>query len=475
MAANLGTSVDEARARLQRQPYVAALTAQALALYPASYAGFWIDHANDGSLTFAFTSDRGTTTPGSSEDEVAQVPADVDGVAQVPADVVAPIQAGVDDVAPIQAGVDEIAPVQANGDEVAPVQADGDEVAQIQADLIGVNATTLYPSLADATFTGVAAEYTYAELMAAWNSLYWQLEVLRAAGIGVAYVAIDVVANRVDVVVEDSGSAAQLERIYVADTTPVRVRVGDVTSTDLHHSACGSRLTCENPLRGGTGIGYRYHEAGGGETFWYTCTGGFTATNGSSSYLLTAAHCVDRGRIVYSADQRIGGVPNEGVSDIGVFEDPQGNFRYLDVARIFVEPPFEKDHFWTVDNIVYANDALKRYQIRAVADPDTDVVPGLQLCAAGMTSGYECYSVARAYTVHYDEQRGQYRIYALDFSHEDGTCDSRPGDSGGPIFAVNTAFGILSGQVVVEGYGLHCVATHARHAEEELGLRILTN
>jgi hypothetical protein len=224
--------------------------------------------------------------------------------------------------------------------------------------------------------------------------------------------AMVVMADRVDL-----GGATPEEvaaRIEGVAGVPVRIRILDRRSGDLSAEAGGGiegggRVEGDDPADGKR----------------YFCTTGFVVTDGRRGGIVTAAHCPDR---VEYRDAGGPGVPLEFVGGWGAqFQDVQvhvGQVDHLDGAQ---RPVFR------------ASDALRpqrgqRQRARTRA--------GETVCHRGESSGYSCAEV-------------ELTDYAPPGTLCGGLClptwvtvagpGCRNGDSGGPVFAGTTAFGILKG------------------------------
>lgn len=404
---------DEAEERLQRQPYLPALRALALASYGATYGGAWIDNMNGGAIALGF----------------------VTGGLAVP-------------------------------------DTGSDLQAQLQADALHLSFSTAYPHFADAEFVGVGVAHSAAELLLGYQLISSQLEALRSGGVSIDYLDIDFPRNVVELIVPTQDDAQAVASSF--GSLPIEIRVADAVLTE-HHNGCSSRSDCHS-LRGGIVL------QDDRQVDW--CTSSFIATNvpqgGSNTYVLSAGHCFEQGEIVHHDELRIGGAARSIQEQI--LEDVNGNLRYVDAARIFIEGPSGNDlHFTATPRIFVTSHDTSRV-VKAVMTPD-DIGSGDTVCQSGRITHYRCYEVTSPYTVHYDEERGQYRFYSLEYwdrgadgiltTGENG-CKAMDGDSGAPVFLGQTAYGILSGSFGFDDQVIACVATHALHAEEALEVGITT-
>ena len=156
----------------------------------------------------------------------------------------------------------------------------------------------------------------------------------------------------------------------------------------------------------------------------YFCTTGFVVTNGRRSGIVTAAHCPDQ------VEYRDGGSAGEKLDFVGgwgaQFQDVQVHVRRVEAA----EP--QRAVFRAGDKLRPQIDRRLRARTRA----------GETVCHQGVSSGYSCAQV-------------ELTDYAPPGDLCGGLCTPtwvtvagpgcRNGDSGGPVFAGTTAFGILKG------------------------------
>lgn len=95
------------------------------------------------------------------------------------------------------------------------------------------------------------------------------------------------------------------------------------------------------------------------------------------------------------------------------------------------------------NEIAYANTSMT---ITAVADPLTFPV-GTTVCKQGNATGYTCGTIQGLNSTTYNGVSGTY----IRVARNGGGDMVRPGDSGGPVFGANTAYGIVHSQVITSG------------------------
>jgi hypothetical protein len=194
--------------------------------------------------------------------------------------------------------------------------------------------------------------------------------------------------------------AARIERVT---GVPVRIRILDGPSEDFA-SPGGGRLEGDNPQDGKR----------------YFCTTGFVVTNGAQTGIVTAAHCPDQVEYRDAAKAR---VPLQFAGGWGSqFQDVQVHVGGEERQPLFL-----------------AKDALRPQMGRRLR---AGTRAGETVCHRGESSGYSCAQV-------------EYTDYAPPGDLCGGACHPtwvtvsgpgcRNGDSGGPVFAGTTAFGILKG------------------------------
>ncbi len=213
--------------------------------------------------------------------------------------------------------------------------------------------------------------------------------------------ALVVMVDRADL--RGATPTAVAERIEALVGIPVRIRVLDGEPQD-NAVVGGRRVEGQDP----------------GQDRRLFCTTGFVVTDGARSGIVTAAHCPD-GLTYYAADGAQ--VPLEFVGGWGaLFQDVQVHVAAVEKPPLFRAGSAERPQLG------------QRLRARTRA--------GETVCHRGESSGYSCSEV-------------ELTDYAPPGDLCGGKCDPswvtvagpscRNGDSGGPVFAGTTAFGILKG------------------------------
>jgi len=196
------------------------------------------------------------------------------------------------------------------------------------------------------------------------------------------------------------------EELEALTGVPVRLRIVGTESTDLAVDG-GARVEGIDPRNGRR----------------YACTTGFVVTDGARTGVVTAAHCPDT-LTYYDPDG--GETALDFVGEWGVaFQDVQ----------VHVSPKAQRPLF-------YANSGKSDARILGGSRVRTSTRAGDAVCHRGETTGYSCSQVELV-------------DYAPPGDLCAGPCDPvwvtvagpscRGGDSGGPIFSGNVAFGIAKG------------------------------
>ena len=276
------------------------------------------------------------------------------------------------------------------------------------------------------------ADYTSAELRAVHRRLSAALDELQQEGLGARTVSTAIARNRVQVGVT---------RLSEANRRAIARRFGGaVEPVSLKTVAPTSRGFSYPPLKGGLTI-----DSPQGLTS-YRCTSAFVASGGGSDYLLTAGHC---------------GPVNSGWLHGSVFIGRMtGNsFRNgssADAGKIQIRPTDRS-------NLVYISDSNLR-PIRAVNFSD---VVGSSICMSGNTSGYVCGTIRSTdFTADY----GAVTIYR----QRTASFPARAGDSGGPVFAANSAYGIISGNATYSDGNQDAIYSNIQLAQQALGVNVRT-
>lgn len=240
---------------------------------------------------------------------------------------------------------------------------------------------------------------------------------LRAAGILVYTVGIDLAADRVHVTVRD-------DTMYVRSEFADRYGNGVlVVAGEAPTPTCSGRGNCANPLKGGLNINRANAN----------CSSGFVAKASSNYYLLTAGHCGQLDSIWYHNNSQIGTIQKRTYSDGG----------FADAAGI-------KINAGQKSNLVFHGSLTAFF---AVIGADNSTGVGDVFClSARYVSSYDCgYVTDVSETVcNNDPAQGDPCIY--DYTIADA-IEAQGGSSGGAIFTPPAssnvyAKGIQSGIVV---------------------------
>jgi hypothetical protein len=248
--------------------------------------------------------------------------------------------------------------------------------------------------------------------------------------------------NAVVVEVSSKASTGDQERANAISTllpdVKVQVRSSPQQDFEIKADACSSKsgrdAHCDRPMRGGT-------EITGSAERW-VCSAGLLAKAGETYYMMTAGHCiVDEGGsnvpwIMFNSSNTAEGIGNSGGFVYGEkYKNPGGTG---DSGAIAINPT----SYWHtgLNAYAYAYTYAEEYPTLGVAEPYV----GLGVCHLGIStpnngSGTNCGEVLLMHaTVTYSEGN------TLNNMAKSSAC-SHPGDSGGPFYASNYAYGTTSG------------------------------
>ena len=205
---------------------------------------------------------------------------------------------------------------------------------------------------------------------------------------------------------ERHGVAEMERRLVQLAGVPSRVRVLDGTTANADLRG-GARIVGPDAVTG------RHNY----------CTTGFVVTDGARTGIVTAAHCPDAPTYL-----------DPGGGEIELSFGGQWGWSYQDV-QLHVSDRAQRPLF-------YADTAKSAARTVAGQRTRSSTRAGDAVCHRGETSGYSCSEVELV-------------DYAPPGDLCGGPCDAvwvtvggpscRPGDSGGPVFSGNTAFGIMKG------------------------------
>lgn len=200
-----------------------------------------------------------------------------------------------------------------------------------------------------------------------------------------------------------------------------------------------SRANSYPPLKGGLTI-----DSPQGLTT-YQCTSAFVGRDGGAHFLLTAGHC---------GDVNSGWLHN--VFYIGMMRRDSFRNGSSDAAAIRISSADSS-------NLVYINDS----NFRPIRGTNLGDVVGAAVCMSATMSGYVCGTITDTdFTADY----GAVTLHRQRLA----SFPSIPGDSGGPIFSGNTAYGIVSGFVEFSDGNRDAIYSHIANAQSALGLQVRT-
>jgi hypothetical protein len=283
------------------------------------------------------------------------------------------------------------------------------------------------------TDTGLAGEFHFTSATSSWDELevaHREVDEGLQSNIeaGQVETLLDPVANAV--VVREAGSAGlavkeEVQRSANAVDVVVRARPDNRQRLNIELRSCGNFLGawfCDKPLRGGASIEPDFSKEG----FGYTglCTAGFKAIGNGNRFILTAGHCA---RSVVNWASR----PTSKVEKpIGAVE--ASSFPIHDWAKIKASGSYWDTSPWPSQVAHFSEN-----QEQSIFYEGYSYV-GQYVCHSGTKTGTSCGAV-RALDVTGDSGEGL--IYHLT---EFGEVCGINGDSGGPVFAGSTAYGLYS-------------------------------
>ncbi len=272
-----------------------------------------------------------------------------------------------------------------------------------------------------------SAEFTWAELEAAHRQLDKELDNLLEAQL--VQTSLDPKAN--SIVVSEAKDAskfeAQISAAVVASKARVDVRPIEQERFVAEPFACdvGNRY-CDKPLRAGVYIDWAGSHAG-------ACTAGFKALGNafSNRFVLTAGHCYKG-----SADWAARNSKNE---SFYLGHGEEGSYPGGDWAKLRVNGAGFGE-YW--DEVPWQSLAVYWGGSQNIPiEHESSSYVGESICHSGENTGSSCGTVK---TVDVTVNYGEGNVYHLT---EAVGLYSSFGDSGGPVWAGNTALGLVSGGV----------------------------
>ncbi len=286
-------------------------------------------------------------------------------------------------------------------------------------------------------FRTITVERTWEELEATQTRIDRTLLPLIEAGLLQTH--LDPAANAVIVTVAGEASdsqGAEIQATAEREGGSVDVIQGEDKRFGLSVQACVQAMYCDAPMRGGVGI-----QPKGSTCCNPDCTAGFKATGKTfgNRFMMTAGHCiVGTGAskwISYTTSQN----PTEAVKDLGTVEAytyPNHDWAVIKANNTYWDKPS-----WPT--IVAEWGVTQERPITA----ESESYVGQLVCHSGSKSGavvgVTCGNVTRVNVTEISELDGVVYGLLYDLTEFANIC-ALPGDSGGPVFAGNTALGIFS-------------------------------
>jgi hypothetical protein len=251
--------------------------------------------------------------------------------------------------------------------------------------------------------------------------------------------SLDPRTNAVVVGVAESADSAQRDEIHrSAASVGVQVEIRQAGDDGIGISPTACELAgqiCDAPMRGGVDI-----EPNGSNIIGPTCTAGFKAIGNSDGrrYVLTAGHCIPgiKEWEAFTADY-LHHFLGKAVAS---------SFPVHDYAAIDATGTFWDTSPWP-SQVVYAGHVNEGAPRSAMVNPSNPITGegksylGEFVCHTGMVSGTSCGTVVGMGITEPVEGTGTSILNMTKFQK---IC-SIAGDSGGPVFAGNTALGLFSG------------------------------
>jgi streptogrisin C len=226
----------------------------------------------------------------------------------------------------------------------------------------------------------------------------------------------DVARNELHIVVLDDSVESELADLVAV---PVAVRLGRPVET----TACASRSNC-TPYRGGIYL----------DSVYTLCTWGFNVREQltNAKYLVTAGHCGKTGS----------GLKHNGITVSGSGGVNSDSYEFLGSANSdSMRAPKSTASGWSTPyDIIFADGVTARY-IFAVKG---SALQGPSVCFSGRTSGYKCGTIVQrdidaVLSRSFVDGKTQHVYHMIRMSRT-----TSGGDSGGPVFQDNDAYGIVT-------------------------------
>lgn len=170
-----------------------------------------------------------------------------------------------------------------------------------------------------------------------------------------------------------------------------------------------------------------------------SCTVAATAKKGTERYIITAEHCLSSGGDGKTA-------VNQNTSKVGVEWSTAGNGQDIGLIKI------------TESGRQISNGVIKSSTTSydGYFNGDAGVIQGQSVCKSGITTGYTCSTVTSTSftpTISGVIRPDQIKISNPNYSFQNN------GDSGAPLFSLNTLHGVMSGKSSVTGTDAWASAT----------------
>jgi hypothetical protein len=221
----------------------------------------------------------------------------------------------------------------------------------------------------------------------------------------------------------DPAELSELQDLAASQDAQVAVEQASGERFEVETMACKTTRprACDAPLRGGVALNPDISFPSVGE-----CSAGFKATGGGNRYMLTAGHCAAKYSKWTSADANLNLHP---LGSVESYTYPGGDWAKIKANGSYWDKPSWPSmvaHYW-------------EGQERAITAESWSFW-GQYVCHSGNKTGTSCGNVSALNVSGTDEKTGAVVNHLTQFG---GVC-TYEGDSGGPVFAGNTALGLYS-------------------------------
>ncbi len=281
------------------------------------------------------------------------------------------------------------------------------------------DAAALVPDAANVQIQAVSN--TRSSLEATASQIRTSLKALRASGMDVDQVGVDVPNNLVDVGVQNLTSAIR-DSLLSSFGPNLEIYEAEPVHQVSLPTGCSTRSNCQ--LEGGLYVS---------NLGAWQCTSDFVFKYSGSHYLASAGHCWSQSWYKWYED-------SGGARQIGV------NFGYsyysgmsADVLLMTTPVPTS-----TPKNLLYASDS-NRTQAMTVAESNSNQQVGNYACGSGSTSGYHCGPILAVDQTETYGSITEYHMWEVDFR-------SASGDSGGAVFDSYVEQGLIDDAAGVDTF-----------------------